>query len=112
MGESVMQEAQRIIHGDRNESYGPYERESERIAKGWSLLLGHEVDPKKVPLMMIWLKVSREIHSHKRDNLVDICGYAGLLDELFENPQPVVAQMPCRRAQPSDTTPRSHQLSA
>lgn len=79
---SILSEADSIIHGDRNQSYGNYERECERIAKGWSLILGTEVQPRLVPLMMIWLKTSRELHKHKRDNLVDLCGYAALLDEM------------------------------
>lgn len=83
---NILKEADSLIHGDRNNSYGSYERESERIAKGWSLILGIEVKPEQVPLMMIWLKVSREAFRHKQDNLVDIAGYAGLAAELWEEP--------------------------
>jgi hypothetical protein len=31
---------------------------------------------------MIWLKISREVHSAKRDNIIDIIGYATLIDKL------------------------------
>lgn len=85
---SILTEADEIIHGDRHESYGPYERECERIALGWGLILGVPVEADKVPLMMIWLKVSRECNSHKRDNLVDIAGYAALLQEMYEQDTP------------------------
>jgi len=33
-------------------------------------------------MCLIALKLVRELHRAKRDNRVDICGYAGLLDHL------------------------------
>ena len=42
----------------------------------WSAILGQEVTPAQVGLCMIAVKVSRECHKPKRDNLVDIAGYA------------------------------------
>ena len=34
----------------------------------------------KVALCMVALKISRELNSHKRDNLVDMAGYAGTIE--------------------------------
>lgn len=82
--ERIEEEARRIVSGggERNTAYGDYEREADRIAAGWSQLVGVEIKPRQVPLMMTWLKLVREEHSHKRDNLVDGIGYLLLLDEM------------------------------
>lgn len=86
---SILDEANSIIHGDRNESYGSYERECDRIAIGWTALLrdflkdGVSIEPRFVPLMMVWLKASRDAHRPKRDNRRDGAGYWGLLEESY-----------------------------
>jgi Domain of unknown function (DUF6378) len=88
--ESVAEEAQRIVHGERNESYGNPADDYAKTAKIWSGLLIHklkpgvEITPKEATLMMAALKLSREMHKHKRDNLVDGVGYI-LLAEWIEN---------------------------
>lgn len=74
--ESVLNEAQRLVHGDRNASYGHPLDDFRRTAKMWSAILGVEVRPEQVGLCMIAVKLSRECHRPKRDNLVDIAGYA------------------------------------
>lgn len=74
--ESILDEATRITSGSRNDDYGhPYE-DFKRIAAMWSAILGHTVHIDKVALCMIAVKISRECNKHKRDNLVDIAGFA------------------------------------
>lgn len=73
---SILIEAESLVHGDRNESYGHPLDDFRRTAKMWSAILGIEVRPEQVGLCMIAVKLSRECHAHKRDNLVDIAGYA------------------------------------
>ena len=82
MSESVNQEAERIINGPRRDAYGPVEKSFENIATGWSLIIGQPVTSKQVALCMIWLKVQRHTQGKGRDDLVDICGYAGLAEKL------------------------------
>ena len=76
--ETVLQEADRLINGDRREAYGDVRQSFESVAVGWSQIFGASVTAEQVALAMVWLKVMREANAHKRDNLVDICGYAGL----------------------------------
>lgn len=73
---SVLPEADGLVHGDRNTSYGPPLDDFARTAKMWGAILGVEVQPEQVPLCMIALKISRQCHRPKRDNMVDIAGYA------------------------------------
>lgn len=61
---------------DRQDSYGAPAQDFERIAMMWEQIFDCPVSLRQVALAMIALKISREIHSHSRDNLVDIAGYA------------------------------------
>lgn len=80
--ESILQEAERIVNGDRATDYGDMKESFEKIAKGWSVIANAEISAKQVGLMMIWLKMMRENNAHKRDNLVDVAGYAHCVNEV------------------------------
>lgn len=84
MEESILEEALRLTRGDRNDDYGHPLEECERIAKFWSIVLGVTVKAEQVPLCMIGLKISREMHRPKRDNRTDIAGYADVLERICE----------------------------
>lgn len=81
---SILDEAQKIVEGSRNDDYGPPERNHARIAQLWSAFLGVEISPRDVCAMMILVKVSRDRNAPKRDNAVDIAGYAYLMDKMEE----------------------------
>jgi hypothetical protein len=82
--ESVAQEAQRLVHGNRGADYGHPLDDFTKTATIWSVILGHPVTPEQVGLCMIGVKLSRELHRPKRDNLVDICGYAETVHMIHE----------------------------
>ena len=81
-GESVLDEAKRITGGVRHDDYGHPSDDFDRTARMWTGILadrlrdGAEVTVMDVPLCMIAVKLARQAHTHKRDNLVDIAGYA------------------------------------
>lgn len=79
---SVLQEAEALINGDREQDYGAVTTNFANIAKGWSVIFGCNVTPKQVGLAMAWLKIARETNKAKRDNIVDACGYLGLVEKL------------------------------
>jgi 5'-nucleotidase len=83
--EPVTQEAQRLVHGPRGADYGHPIDDFGRTGKMWGAILGTEpVPPDKVALCMIAVKVSREVNAPKRDNRVDIAGYAETLQMVRE----------------------------
>ena len=91
--EDVLQEALCITQGDRQSQYGPPDQDFQRTARIWSALKGVEFCSRDVALFMIALKLSRETHQKKRDNAVDIAGYARCLwicqeSEKTTNPKP------------------------
>ena len=86
--ESVLQEAERLVNGDRQQSYGDASESFERIADFWHAYLKTKLksdvhlSAKDVASMMILMKVSRSVTSNKRDNWVDMAGYAELGSKL------------------------------
>ncbi len=81
--ETVCQEADRIVYGDREKTYDHPARNFERTALLWnSYLMARygpnivgELDVYDVARMMSLLKLARQIHKHSHDNLVDQIGY-------------------------------------
>lgn len=88
--ETILQEAQRLVHGDRGEAYGHPLDDMGRTAGMLSFLLsdklatGKTLDARDVAMMMVCVKLSRERNKPKRDNRVDGCGYFETLQMIME----------------------------
>lgn len=80
--ETILQEADRLINGERAADYGDVTENFERIAKGGSVIFGVDITARQVAHFMIWLKMCRDLNKPKRDNIVDIAGYAGCIEKL------------------------------
>lgn len=89
--ESILQEAQRLVVGDRGHQYGRPIQDFSRTAKMWDALFseklkpGAQFAPQDVGLGMIAVKLSREVNKHKRDSLVDVAGYALTVEMVHED---------------------------
>lgn len=86
--ETILDTAARITATERQADYGHPREDFERTAAMWSAILGVHVPADRVPLCMIALKISRHCHKPKRDNLVDIAGYARTIERLQESEVP------------------------
>jgi hypothetical protein len=94
--ETILQEADRLVSGDRGAHYGhPLDDYTKTgtfwgaMLHGWAKEAAASTTPIPVPpelaaLMMIAVKLSREVHVHKRDNLVDTAGYAKCVQMIHE----------------------------
>jgi hypothetical protein len=70
-------EAALHVYGERQASYGHPATDFERTGRIWGAILGiPDVPPELVALCMAGLKISREVNAPKRDNMVDLIGYA------------------------------------
>jgi len=88
--ETILEEADRLVSHDRQDNYGhPFDDFTKSGRIMGAILEIPDVPPEKVALVMIGIKLSREVHKPKRDNLVDICGYSKtakmVLDKKAEN---------------------------
>lgn len=79
---NILREAENLIYGAREKSYGSVTTNFTNIAKGWSVIAGVNLSPEQVGLMMVWLKIAREINKPQRDNLIDAAGYLGCIDKI------------------------------
>ena len=91
---TVLDEAQRIIHGDRNKTYGNplgnHECTAEMMMGYLKRKYGSDAgfDADDVCVFNIIQKLSRLAHTPRhRDSLIDICGYAGNLEMMEEESQ-------------------------
>ena len=75
-------EAWGLIYKDRRQDYSDPRIEFEKIAALWTDILGVQVTPHQYILCMIGMKLIRESGNHKRDNIIDLIGYAQLADDL------------------------------
>lgn len=81
---SILEEAIEVRSGDRNADYGDAVENFNRIAEIYQAITGECLSPDKCCMVHIATKLSRERHNHKRDNLVDLCGYADILHRIRE----------------------------
>jgi hypothetical protein len=91
---SILREAEKVIYGDREKTYGAPDKNLQVIADMWNAYLGRAnivgsmhraITTDDVCAMMILLKVARlKNDPTHHDSQVDICGYAALIERVQE----------------------------
>lgn len=82
---TILEEAQKIVDGDRAKEYGDMRESFTQIAAFWSAYLDVDIDTLDVAKMMMLLKISRARNSNGRDSYVDIAGYVACADKLMRD---------------------------
>ena len=82
--QSILDEAKAIVEGSRQSDYGDPVESFAKIAKVASMIVGKDLSPKECCAVLMAVKIVREGYKHKRDNLVDLCGYAHIMNEINE----------------------------
>lgn len=86
--DTILDEARDACYGERHDDYGHPRQDFTRTAILWQGLLHHKLadgesmTPEDVARCMIAVKLARDVHAPKRDNRVDMAGYALCLDRL------------------------------
>lgn len=82
-------EAENLVYGDRQAAYGSPRDAYVAQAKAWSGVLAHklhtDLTPEDVVLLLTTMKIVRQARKPKRDNVVDIHGYALVLSRVEAN---------------------------
>lgn len=79
---SILEIADKIVSGERQEDYGKPEDCFDAIGRAWSAYLSQAhgdpapISGSDVAAMMVMLKAIRQGNKPKEDNWVDIAGYA------------------------------------
>ena len=79
---NILKEAMSITQNARKVDYGDAKQSFEKIANLASILCGKNLNKYDIINVQIAVKLIRESYKHKRDNLVDVCGYTRLLSIL------------------------------
>lgn len=87
---TILQEAQALVHGARNADYGHPADDFEAVAKAFNAYIkkkykiANYLEATDVPIFQMIVKIMREANKPKRDNLVDIAGYAATLEMVHD----------------------------
>lgn len=87
---TILQEAQALVYGARNADYGHPADDFAAVAKAFNAYIEKKYNmvgllkPTDVPIFQMIVKIMREANKPKRDNLVDIAGYAATLELVYD----------------------------
>jgi hypothetical protein len=84
--EDILNEANNLVYGNRQASYGHPKDDYDKTSAFWNILLKEklkeELTAEDAIMCMMAVKMSREMNRHKKDNLVDLAGYAQCLQRV------------------------------
>lgn len=84
---NILKKADEIVNKrseERARCYGPFDENMERAAKIASLMCDKDITAEDMYKYMVAIKMSREAHCHKEDNLLDAAAYIGALNNYIE----------------------------
>lgn len=80
---SILSEAEEIVNGNRQSDYGDAANNFHRIANVVNSMYPQlNINAQQCCAVLMAVKLIREGFRHKRDNLVDLCGYAHIMNEI------------------------------
>jgi hypothetical protein len=83
---NILEEAQSIIYGDREKTYGHPSVNLDNIAKFWNVYLKTDLNAQDVATMMVLLKIARLMNQpDHHDSLLDGLAYFALIDRIKNN---------------------------
>lgn len=86
---NILEIANKIVNErseEKERQYGPFNLSMEKAALIYNLMSpkGEQITTAGMYRAMIALKLSREAHAHKEDNLLDAVAYIGALNDYLE----------------------------
>lgn len=84
---TLLDRAKELVYGERQKAYGHPHTNFSRICTMWSVILNRSVTIREFVLMMVTLKIARDINKPKDDNLLDIVGYVAAGELAMNAPE-------------------------
>jgi hypothetical protein len=85
--ETILTKAQDIVYNrteEQSRNYGDIQESMERAAAIATQVHGRVISPEIIYVSIIAIKLSREAHAHKEDNLLDAVAYMSALNDYLE----------------------------
>ena len=82
ISEDLLDEAKKLIGGNRQQDYGEKLTNHQNIADFWSIFLKKKITAHDVAICMALVKVARLMHQHKKDSYIDMAAYAAIAGEI------------------------------
>tara|TARA_R110001583_G_scaffold35846_1_gene118730 strand:- start:772 stop:1134 length:363 start_codon:yes stop_codon:yes gene_type:complete len=82
ISQELLEEATKLIGGDRQTDYGDKLKNHQNIADFWSIFLKKKISAHDVAICMALVKVARLMNQHKKDSYIDMAAYACIAGEI------------------------------
>lgn len=85
---NILEKANEIVNlrsEEKERMYGDFIESMQKTAKLASIMSSKEINVNDCYNVLIALKLARQSHSHKEDNLLDAVAYIGSLNEYLNN---------------------------
>ena len=82
ISKELLDEAKKLIGGDRQKDYGDKVKNHQNIADLWSVFLEKKITAHDVAICMALVKVARLMNQHKKDSYIDMAAYAVIAGEI------------------------------
>lgn len=82
---TILDEAKEIVDGLRADDYYDPVKNFRDISVMASIMTQKDISPSDCVKVLMAVKLTRESFKHKRDSLVDLCGYTYILDKIEES---------------------------
>tara|TARA_Y100000385_G_C12807039_1_gene514415 strand:- start:197 stop:670 length:474 start_codon:yes stop_codon:yes gene_type:complete len=79
---SILLEAENIVNGDRDEQYSDPNIAFTEYSEILKATFGIDLTPSEICKVQMAIKLGRIKYKYKRDSIVDLCGYAEILNRL------------------------------
>ena len=86
--QNILQKAHAIVYErteEQSRNYGDIQDSMITASCIATHISGRIVSPKEIYISIIAIKLSREAHAHKEDNLLDAVAYISALNDYLEN---------------------------
>jgi hypothetical protein len=80
--DAILRKAHELVNAERQDDYGSPAASLTRIVAMWTAYLEQPVNARDVALLLALMKIAREAHRCKEDNLIDAAGYIGLAADM------------------------------
>lgn len=88
---NILEKANELVNErseEKDREYGPFIECNRKTAEIATILCGKEITTEDIYKFQIALKLARESHAHKEDNLLDLVAYIGALNNFHSDVEP------------------------